>query len=307
MLSGEKILVTGPTGQVAFPIVRALAKGNDVYGLARFSNPEGRAKLEALGVHCLAMDLCTDPLEALPDDFTYVFHFASVVMDHEASWEYAFELNVQATGRLMYRLRNVKGFFHCSTAAAYQTKGREPLFEDDPPGDTMRLAVPTYSLTKMAAEQVVEFASRQWKIPTVVARLGVPYGPTGGLPAIHLSWLVRDKPLRLHADSPTYHNPVYEDDYVEQAIKLAPLGRVPPLVVNWGGSERVSAEEWCEYLARLLGKEPRFDFKGWPVGGLWMDIGRLISLGGEPKVHWRDGMRRMIQARYPDLTLRDDA
>ena len=43
MLSGEKILITGPAGQIAFPIAEFLAKENDVWGIARFEDPETRA------------------------------------------------------------------------------------------------------------------------------------------------------------------------------------------------------------------------------------------------------------------------
>ena len=36
MLEGEKILITGATGKIAFPIARALAgAGNEVWGAAR--------------------------------------------------------------------------------------------------------------------------------------------------------------------------------------------------------------------------------------------------------------------------------
>ena len=42
MLKNEKILLTGPPSQVAFPLARELAKENEVYGLARFSRPEDR-------------------------------------------------------------------------------------------------------------------------------------------------------------------------------------------------------------------------------------------------------------------------
>ena len=35
-MRGEKILITGPAGQVAFPVARELAKTNDVWGIARF-------------------------------------------------------------------------------------------------------------------------------------------------------------------------------------------------------------------------------------------------------------------------------
>jgi len=39
LLDGEKILVTGVTGKIAFPIARALAGRNDVWGAARLRNP----------------------------------------------------------------------------------------------------------------------------------------------------------------------------------------------------------------------------------------------------------------------------
>ena len=36
MLRDQKILVTGPSGQIAFPLARALAKENEVWGISRF-------------------------------------------------------------------------------------------------------------------------------------------------------------------------------------------------------------------------------------------------------------------------------
>ena len=39
MLDGEKVLITGATGKIAFPIARALAERNEVWGAARLRNP----------------------------------------------------------------------------------------------------------------------------------------------------------------------------------------------------------------------------------------------------------------------------
>ena len=39
MLSGEKILITGPAGQIAFPLAEHLAADNEVWGIARFGDP----------------------------------------------------------------------------------------------------------------------------------------------------------------------------------------------------------------------------------------------------------------------------
>jgi nucleoside-diphosphate-sugar epimerase len=37
--------VTGPAGQIAFPIVRALAADNEVWGIARFSGGGSRERV----------------------------------------------------------------------------------------------------------------------------------------------------------------------------------------------------------------------------------------------------------------------
>jgi nucleoside-diphosphate-sugar epimerase len=45
-MRGSKILITGPTGQVAVPIARALAADNEVWGIARFTDTTAREGLE---------------------------------------------------------------------------------------------------------------------------------------------------------------------------------------------------------------------------------------------------------------------
>ena len=76
MLHGAKVLITGPTGNVAFPIARELAKTNDVYAMARFGNPGRREGLEALGITCIQKSFAADDLSGIPDDFTHVLHLA---------------------------------------------------------------------------------------------------------------------------------------------------------------------------------------------------------------------------------------
>ena len=41
MLSGEKVLITGPAGRIAYGIAKTLAADNEVWGIARFSDPSG--------------------------------------------------------------------------------------------------------------------------------------------------------------------------------------------------------------------------------------------------------------------------
>jgi nucleoside-diphosphate-sugar epimerase len=57
MLQNEKILITGATGKIAFPIARELAKRNDVWGAARLGKPGDRDKLTSAGIRPLQLDV----------------------------------------------------------------------------------------------------------------------------------------------------------------------------------------------------------------------------------------------------------
>ncbi len=292
----EKILITGPTSQVALPIARELASANEVWGLARFTRPKDRERLEDLGVKCAPVDLADGSLEGVPDDFGYVLNFAVV---RTGDFDYDLAANAGGAGRLMAHCRRAKAFLHCSSAGVYQHKG-EPVCETDPLGDNHRAMMPTYSICKIAAEAVVCFSARQWNLPATIARLSVPYGNNGGWPWYHLMMMKADQPIPLHPEQPNLFNPIHEDDYVGQIPRLLEIADVPPTVVNWGGAP-VSIEQWCSFLGELTGLEPRFQTTEQTIARLPVDLTRLHELVGEARVDWRDGLRRMVEARNPDL------
>ena len=74
-MQGQKVLFVGGQGPVSAPAVRLLAPDNDVFVMARFSKPEARETLEAMGVTCIPHDLF-EPFDDLPDDFDYVYDTA---------------------------------------------------------------------------------------------------------------------------------------------------------------------------------------------------------------------------------------
>ena len=296
--AGRRVLVTGATGRVAFPIARALAGENTVYGTARFSDPAARARLEAAGVIPVPTDLGVVDVTTLPDA-DFVFH-AGAALGRDIEWRTAFEVNAAASGRLVARYRDVEGFVFCSTGSVYAYQGARPLSEDDPPG--VHLGV--YSLSKIAAESVVAFAAEQHAVPTTIIRIFSTYGPMGGAPADRLDRLVAGRELRLHPDAPNRYNPIYEDDYVRLGVRALLVGQVPPLVVNWAGSETVSAEDYCEYLGELVGARPRFVYTDAAPTPLWADVTRMHAVLGATQVPWQTGMRRLVEARHPDRLVR---
>jgi nucleoside-diphosphate-sugar epimerase len=299
-LEGKRILITGPAGQVAFPIARALARANEVIGVSRFGRAADRERLEAFGVRCISADLSADALDGVPQDVDVVLHFA-VAKSRSNDFEGDLDANGGGTARLMAHCRGARAFVHCSSTGVYQPAGHHPLRESDPLGDNHRAILPTYSLAKIAAETMARFAARQWGIPTTIARLNVPYGDNGGWPAIHLEWMIAGQPVPVHPDKPNLFNPLHEDDSLAHIPRLIDIASVPATTVNWGGSEAASIEEWCAYLGELTGKEPRLLYTDKTISSVTIDLERMHALLGPTRVPWREGMRRMVAARHPEL------
>jgi len=296
VLKSEKILITGATGKIAFPIARALAKGNEVWGAARLRGPQDREKLAAAGIRPLQLDMATGDFQSLPSDFTYIFHAA--VDDGSGSWRRCVETNAHNSGKLLLHCRKAKGFVFCSTGSIYQYQGQRPLTEADGPGVPQRA---NYSFSKIAGEAVCTSIADQFAIPLTIIRICSTYGPEGGAPSDRLELMLQRKPIRLHPDKPNNFNPIYEDDYVELGIRAMEVAAVPPVVVNWAGSETVSAEDYCAYMGQLVGVEPIFEYTTAAHTPLWPDVTYMHQVLGHTKIHWRDGFRRMIEARHPEL------
>lgn len=298
-LAGSRILITGPTGQVAEPVVAALAPHAEVFGLARFSKPEDRDRIEALGATCLAADLA-DPvgLRDLPRDFDYVLNFAVVKTD---DFDYDLAANGEGVGRLMLHCQDAKAFLHFSSTAVYEYAGHEPRSENSPLGDNHRVMFPTYSISKIAAETVCRFTAHQFGIPTTIARLSVPYGDNGGWFYWHLLMMQQGNPIEIHPEGPNEYNPLHVDDYLEKIPRLLAAATPEVTTVNFGGSQKTSIEEWCAYLQELTGFEPQFRENPKAFGSLCIDTTRMHELIGETSVSWRDGVRRMVENLAPEL------
>ncbi len=295
MLTGARILVTGPTGQVALPVTRALAVGNDVIGIARFRDAAARATLEEAGVTCIEANLADGNFDAVPDDFDYVLNLAVV---KSGRWDVDLAANAEATGLLMAHCRNAKAWLQCSSTGVYEPAGQHPLAETDPLGDNHRVIMPTYSISKIAAETVARLGARQWNLPTTIARLNVPYGDNGGWPAFHLAMIEAGQPVPLHPDRPNTFNPIHEDDIIRMIPRLLELASVPATTVNWGGSETASIEEWCALFGEITGRDVEFVETDHTIGSVVIDPTKMHELVGPTKVDWRDGMRRMVAAQH---------
>jgi nucleoside-diphosphate-sugar epimerase len=293
-LHDARILVTGATGQVGLPVALGLAAENDVVAVARFKDAAARETLETAGVACVTADLARGSLDGVPSDVDYVCNFAVVKSNR---WDVDIAGNAEAAGLLMAHCRGARAFLHCSSTGVYEAADGSPQRESDPLGDNHRVMMPTYSISKIAAEAVVRTTCRLLDVPTTIARLNVPYGDGGGWPAFHLALMLAGRPVPVRPEGPSRFNPIHDDDILATLPGMLAAASVPATIVNWGGDDEASIEEWCQYMAGLVGIEARFERTVHTIGGIPTDNTLRMSLVGPTRIAWKDGFRRMVEAQ----------
>lgn len=303
-ITGQRILVTGVTGWVAGPLATSLAAaGNTVFGAARFRDPAQRDPWEAQNVRTVSIDLEKGRLDEVPNDLDLVLHFAVAKSN---DFTEAFASNAHGSADLMEVAASRSDrmtFFHCSSTAVYAPHDHVPRVETDLLGDSHRPmpGMPTYSISKIAGEVLVQHTAKRLGVPTVIARLNVPYGDQYGWMLFHLMMMERNIPVPVHVDQPTSYTPIHADDIARSIPYLLSYASTPAEIVNWGGDQIVSIEEWCEEMGRLTGLTPTFNPTTATIAAIIPDLAKLHDRGFNTTVDWRDGIRRQVAFNRPEL------
>ena len=301
MIEGRKILITGPAGQIAFPMARELARCNEVWGIARFGDEAQRLACEEVGIKTLRVDLGDPDFSELPRDFTHLLHLAATISGDD--YDRAIRVNGEGTGLLLSHCRGVEAALVISTVAVYKPHPDpwHAFREDDPLGDIMLPSMPAYSVAKIAEEAVARFCAREFHIPVTIARMGAAYGPRGGLPVFLSQTVAANAPVVTRCD-PCPYNPIHDDDMLAHVGPLLAAASVPATVVNWGGDEMVSIQDIVGWAAELLGMTAVVEVRPVPGASLGSGVhnGKRMGITGPCKVGWREGLRRSLAALYPD-------
>lgn len=288
-VSGRRVLITGASGVVALPVAVELAKTNEVYAVARFSDPEQKRILEAAGARTIAFDMAKTDLSPLPKSVDIVINYGVL----PPKFAEAFEVNVAAAGRLASRYRDCEAFLHGSTGSLYEYQGERALREDDPYG--LHSSIEKYAASKIAAEYLLKHLCVEYNMPTVIVRIFSFYGPRGGAVTERVDQVARGLPISVYPGVRNVFTPMYEDDYVEKTIAATQIAKVPAEIINLGGPDAVTTQEYCEMAGELLGKKPQFveNSRAWPI---WGDTAKMIKLLGPCKISMREGVRRVVEA-----------
>jgi nucleoside-diphosphate-sugar epimerase len=301
MLSGEKILITGPAGRIAFGLARSLVAENEVWGIARFGDPATREKVEALGVTTRTLDIADGAFGDLPTDFTYLLHIAADFSPDD--YDRALRVNAEATGFVLEHCRTAKAALVMSTVTTYKPHPDpwHAFREDDPLGDAMAPPSAPYSVSKIAQEGVARYCARSFDLPVTIARMCAAYSDQSGLPVWHLDAIAAGEPVRTRWD-PMPYSPIHDDDICAQLEPLLDAASVPATIVNWGGDEPASVQEYSAYFGELMGVDAQVVVEEIPGAsrGSIGDHAKRSSITGPCRVGWREGFRRVAENFYPD-------
>ncbi len=288
-LSGKRVLVTGASGLVALPVAVELAKNNEVFAVARYSDPAQKKLIEAAGAQAVQFDMANEDVSALPKQVDVVINYAVLPPNHG---NLAYEVNTAATGRLARRYRDAEAFVQGSTGSLYEYQGERALREDDPYG--LHSAGENYAASKIGAEYLMKHLSIDYNLPVTLIRIFSFYGPRGGSLTQRVDQVARGEPVSIYPGVRNVYTPLYESDYVEKTIGCATIAKVGAEIVNVGGSEACTIQDYCRMAGEVCGKEPVFVETGtsWPI---WGDTTKMEQLLGPSKVSVREGVRRVME------------
>jgi len=310
MLSGKRILMTGASGAVGFPIAQRLARDNEVWAIARFGSGAQAAsamnasslppeRLESEGITTRRVDLAAPDFGDVPDDFDYVLHLAHTRLGSE--FQRAIQVNAVGAGHVLHHCRKAKAALVMSSAAIYSPKP-DPFALHVEDGDLGKAATPwapSSPVSKVSLEAIARFCAEAFGLPTTIARLNTIYGAFGGLPVMDMDAVVAGKPVRAVAD-PNVHSPIHMDDVQDQLEALLDAASPQALLLNWAGDEVVTTQQWCAQAAALCGRPAKVEVAAIPgiLAGNAVDVARRRAITGPCRRSFEAAFAEIYRARH---------
>jgi nucleoside-diphosphate-sugar epimerase len=300
-----KSVVTGAAGFIGSHLCEALlAAGHEVIAVDGFIPYYPRVAkernltglLDRTGFEFHALDLRTDPLDALVADAEVVFHLAAMpgLVKSWTDFDLYWTCNVQATERLIAAVQRRSGdlcrFVYASTSSVY---GRDSSGDEGLPPRP----ISPYGVTKLAGENLCRAFAEERGLPLVVLRYFSVYGPRQR-PDMGYHRFIRSmlcgEPVTVYGDGMQVRGNTYVSDCVTATIAaaLATSGET----YNVGGGESASVWDILAHLERIAGRKAQVRQEPARPGDqrqTYADTTKLRRhLGWEPTTTLAEGLAR---------------
>lgn len=268
--------VGGKMGPSLARMARRAAPGKRVIGVARFSDPQVRDRLQAEGVECIGCDLLdAGAIAALPRVRNVVFMAGHKFgASDNVSMTWAMNVAVPFMVAESMRESNIVAF---STACVY------PFVDVDGPGAPESLAATPppgdYAASCVGRERMFEHGSRRYRTPGSAIRLSYAIDMRYGVLYDVASTVFAGRELDLTMG---HVNVIWQGDANEQALRMLGRCSVPAAPINVSGPKQ-SVRWLAEEFGRRFGKAPHF--AGTPARSAWLiDTSLSRRLLGPPSV-----------------------
>ncbi|HNQ34513.1 MAG TPA: epimerase [bacterium] len=281
-LDGDFILL-GVAGKMGVSLARMVRRALDrsgrrgrVTGVARFSDPSLREKLESAGIGTLAGDLMDRSFLELLPEARNVIYMVGVKFGSTGNEPFTWASNA-------YLPALVAEKFRASRLAAFSTGNVYPFVPVDSGGS--RETDPTgpvgeYAQSCLGRERVFQYFCGRYQTPAVILRLNYAIDLRYGVLLDIAQRVFRGEPL----DLATGHvNFIWQGDANAFTIRSLEIAEVPPRLLNLTGPGTFRVRDLAEAFGREFQRQPVFS--GVESGtALLADAGQCRELFGPPRV-----------------------
>jgi len=258
-------LVTGGTGFIGSHLVKALLKENRAVRVLALKNTPEKIEVEAehtlrkMGAQIVYGDLYDgNSLTPAVENVDIIYHLGSVSRPKSIPYGIYYDVNILGTRNLLKSIsqNNIKRFIHVSTVSVLGlSSDGKPLAEEDYQYSSLE-----YGTSKRESEQIAIIHGYRHKVPVVVIRPSLVYGP-GSLVRKIMFWCVK------YGVFPLFNKGEAEMEflYVENLVQALLLAEKKKEAIG----ETFNITDGCSYkisrVIKTIAKELNVSHKGRPM------------------------------------------
>lgn len=244
--------IAGKVGPTLARMARRAAPDKRVIGVARFSEPGLRERIESWGIETIACDLL-DPesVGALPATKNVVY-MAGKKFGTDSDRAFAWAMNTQVPAMVARHFRESR-IVAFSTLCVYPfapvaSHGCDETLPPAPYGD--------YANSCVGRERAFEYGSRTWGTPGRLIRLNYAIDMRYGVLVDIANWVMNEQPIPIASG---HASVIWQGDANAQILRSLAHCTTPTTPLNIGGPELASVRMLAIEFGRRFGKTPIFE------------------------------------------------